>query len=343
MRIDDRKLANWLVSGAALLALLIYGRTLLEPLAFALLLWAILNALTALLRRWHFPTFFAWTTAFVLIGAALYFVVVVLINESGAVAAQVPAYAARVQRISTRWLPFAPLLPKLDFETLVKQSDLASLLGQAATSVGNTLLELGLVITYLGFLLAEQNILPAKLARLQAAPTSDSEGARLIHAIGHQISSYLGVCTLLSVAMGAVSFAVLTVLGVDFTAFWALLMFLLTYIPTVGAIGVALPALMALAQFESPGPAIIIVITLGLVHFVLTNVIEPVALGRSLNLSPFAIILSLTFWGLIWGIGGLFLAVPMTAAIGIACGHLEGLRWVPEVIAGPTSYRRGLQ
>lgn len=236
-------------------------------------------------------------------------------------------------------MPFPRLMPALGVDTLLKQSDLAGMLGQAAASIGNTLLALALVAVYVGFLLAEQRYLPAKLARLQSNPAAEDESAQVIHEIGRQIRSYLGVCTLLSVLMGATCYAVLALFGVGFAGFWALVMFLLTYIPTVGAFGVALPALMALAQFQSPAPAIIILIVLGAAHFLLTDVVEPIMLGRSLNLSPFAIIFSLTFWGLLWGVSGLFLAVPMTGAAAIACRHVEGLSWFAELIAGPPPRR----
>lgn len=339
MRVDDRKLANWLVSGAVLLALLVYGQPLLVPLVFALMLWAILNALTELLRRWHFPAWLAWLTAFALIGAALYFVALVLANEAAALAGQLPGYVARLQGLWTARLPFARHVPALNFETLLQQSNVPGLLGNAAASVGNVLLELALVAIYVGFLLAEQRYLPAKLTRLQKSQAAEDESARVIHAIGRQIRSYLGICTLLSVLMGGACYAVLSILGVGFAGFWALVMFFLTYIPTVGGAAVVLPGLMALAQFSSPGPAIVIVVVLGVTHFFLTNVIEPITLGRSLNLSPFAIILALTFWGLIWGVSGLFLAVPMTGAIAIACRHVEGLGWVAEMIAGPPPRR----
>lgn len=335
MKLDSRSLANWLVSVAVLMGLLVYGRALLEPLVFALLLWAVLNALADLLRHWRFPGWLAWVTAFSLIGAALYFVALVLANEAAALAVQAPSYAARLQHLWASWVPFEKLLPPLDFNTLLKASNLAGFLGRAAATIGNKLLDLGLVVIYVGFLLAEQQHLPAKLARLQASELSQSESEQVIHDIGQQIRSYLGVCTLLSVWMGAVCYLVLAAYGVDFAGFWALLMFFLTYIPTVGGIGVVLPALMALAQFGSLGPAIVILILLGITHFFLTNVVETVMLGRSLNLSPFAIILSLTFWGLVWGVGGLFLAVPMTGAIAIACRHLEGLGWIADMVAGP--------
>ncbi len=335
MKIDDRRLANWLVSGAVLLALLIYGRPLLVPLVFALLLWAVLNALAEMLQHFRFPALLAWITAFALIGVALYFVALVLANETAALSVQAPRYADKLSAL-WRHIPFERLLPTLDFESLLKQSDVAGLLGSTAASIGNMLVELILVVIYVGFLLAEQKSLPAKLARLQPDAGAGAESAKVIHAIGRQLQSYLGVCTFLSAAMGAATYGLLVVMGVDFAGFWALVMFLLTYIPTVGAVGVVLPALMALAQFQAAGPALTIVLILGATHFFLTNIVATILLGRSLNLSPFAIILSLTFWGMIWGVGGLFLAVPLMGALAIACRHLDGLDWIAVLIAGPT-------
>ena len=334
MKIDDRRLANWLVSGAVLLALLVYGQPLLVPLVFALLLWAVLNALAKMLERFRFPAILAWITAFALIGAALYFVALVLANEAAALSAQAPVYAGKLTALWRR-IPFERLLPSLDFESLLKQSDVPGLLGRTAASIGNVLVELILVVIYVGFLLAEQRSLPAKLARLQPDAGAEAESEKVIHAIARQLQSYLGVCTFLSVAMGAVTYGLLATMGVDFAGFWALVMFLLTYIPTVGAVGVVLPALMALAQFQDLGPALTIVLILGAAHFFLTNIVATIMLGRSLNLSPFAIILSLTFWGMVWGVGGLFLAVPLMGALAIACRHLDGLGWVSELIAGP--------
>lgn len=335
MKIENRSLANWLVSAGVVLAFLVYGRPLLVPLAFALLLWAVLNALADQLRAWHFPGWLAWTAAFSVIVAALYFVAVVLVNEAAALAAQAPDYATKLQRLWNSHAPFEQIMPALDFATILKQTNVAGVLGSAAASIGNLLLELTLVAIYAGFLLAEQRHLPSKLARLQSSPAAQDESEQLIEAVGRQIQSYLGVCTFLSLIMGVVCYIVLILLGVDFAGFWALVMFLLTYIPTVGGIGVGLPALMALAQFGEIGPALIILIVLGITHFFLTNVIATILLGRTLNLSPFAIIVSLTFWGLVWGVGGLFLAVPLTGAIAITFRHLDGLEWVAEAVAGP--------
>ncbi|WP_127903729.1 AI-2E family transporter [Solirhodobacter olei] len=335
MRVDERKLANWLVSAGLVLALLVLGKTLLVPLVFALMLWAILNELTDQLRRIWFPGWLAWTTAFLLIGFALYFVAQVLANQAGALALQIPGYVNVLQNFWASHVPYPQFSPAHGLQTLLDRSSLPDLLAQTAASIGNTMLGLILVVAYLGFLLVEQRFLPEKLAEISAGRSTKSEGQQVFHAIGQQVRSYLGVCTLMSVAMGAISYGTLTLFGVSFAGSWALLMFLLTYIPTVGAVGVLLPALMALAQFQVAAPALAILLILGASHLILTNVVEPVMLGRSLNLSPFAIILSLTFWGLVWGVAGLFLAVPMTGAMAIACRRIDGLQWLAVLIAGP--------
>jgi len=150
----------------------------------------------------------------------------------------------------------------------------------------------------------------------------------------------LGVYTILSAIMALTSYALLAALAVQFAAFWAVIVFFLTYIPTVGVVAVVIPALMALVQFGSLTVPLIIIVVLSAVHFVLMNVVSTVVLGQSLNLSPFVIILALTFWGLVWGVAGLFLAVPVTAAIAIVCGHIDGLRWISILLAAPPSQRR---
>jgi AI-2 transport protein TqsA len=344
VKINNQSMSNWLVSGAVMLALLVVGREFFVPLVFALLLWAVINAIVGLLERRGIPPFMAWSAAFALIFVSLWLAALVLANEASSVADQAPKLAQRLQDLLRTKMGLGNLVPALDFNTLSHNDSVRSYLGIAAASVGSILVDLILVVIYVGFLLAEQGHIPEKIARLQKS-TSEKEGEHVVRAIGHQVQTYLGVCTLASALMAVCTYALLAVMGVDFAAFWALAMFILTYIPTVGAVGVALPAVMALAQFEAIGPALLIAVVLFAIHFLLTSVIETVLLGRTLDLSPLAIIVSLTFWGLIWGVGGLFLAVPLTGAIAIICRHVDGLEWFAEVLSGsqPVRSRRRLR
>ncbi|HEY7978301.1 MAG TPA: AI-2E family transporter [Rhizomicrobium sp.] len=344
MKVNNQSLSNWLVIGAVLLALLVVGRDFFVPLVFALLLWAVINAMVSFLERQKLPPFMAWCAAFAAIVISLWFIALVLADQASAVATEAPKLAQKIESLLRTKLPFRVPLPDLNAAALAKNDTVRGFLGIIAASIGNMFLDLTLILIYVGFLLAEQGHIPEKIARLQKNNT-EAEGEAVVRAIGHQVQTYLGVCTLASALMAVVTYALLKFMGVDFAGFWALAMFVLTYVPTVGAVGVVLPAAMALAQFGTFGPALLIAIVLFAVHFLLTSVIETLLLGRTLDLSPFAIILSLTFWGLVWGVGGLFLAVPLTGALAIICRHLEGLEWFAELIAGskPVRSRRRLR
>jgi predicted PurR-regulated permease PerM len=332
--VDGRYVASWLVSALAILAILVLGRPLLAPLAFAVLIWAILNALTEALRRIHLPPVLAWAGSLFLIAGGLYLFIRILGTQADAVAAEAPQYFAKLDHLERSAESFLHL-GHTKFTDVISPSNIAGMVGQIATSAGSFLFTLLIVIVYVGFLLAEQAQLPDKLARLQTDQSRRDETGKVIQTIARQVQAYLGVCTFLSAVMALGTYVLLLLMGVSFAAFWALVLFLATYIPTIGAAAVLLPALMALLQFGTFAHFLIIVIILGALHFVLANIVSTILLGRTLDLSPFGIILALSFWGLIWGVAGLFLAVPITGAFAIVCRHIDGLNWIAIALAGP--------
>ncbi|HLY05687.1 MAG TPA: AI-2E family transporter [Rhizomicrobium sp.] len=333
--VDARQLASWLISAIVVLAILVLGRPLLSPLAFAILIWALLNAITDFLARMRLPRAVAWAASLVLIAGVLYSIARVLGNETDTIVAEAPGYFAKLQRLATSVLTFLHIGRGARLNELFSAANVAPMVGQVAASAGAFLFTLAMVLVYVGFLLAEQRHLPEKLRRLQRDEAMRDQAGQLVQAVANQVQTYLGVCTLLSAVMGLVTYLLLFVMHVSFAGFWALILFIATYIPTIGAVAVLLPALMALLQFGTFTPFLIIALSLGALHFVLANVVSTILLGRTLDLSPLALILSLTFWGLIWGIGGLFLAVPITGALAIICRHVEGLNWVGIALAGP--------
>jgi AI-2 transport protein TqsA len=341
MTTESRNTANWLLASLALLALLIIGRPLLVPLVFTALISAVLNAIVDVLLRLELPRWLAWVGTLALLVGAIYLVTRVVAGQAADFAAQAPSDVASLERVITERL--APLRLGIAIQDLFSRSDIAGILTNVATSLGTSALGIIQVMVYVGFLLVEQDDLTAKFARLLAAGERHEETQGVLRTIVRQVQSYLGVCTILSAVMAAASYALLMALGVQYAAFWGLLIFILTYIPTIGAVGVVIPALMALVQFGTLGTPLLIIVVLGAIHFVLMNITATLILGQSLNLSPFAIIMALTFWGLIWGIAGLFLAVPLTAAIAIICGHIDKLRWVSLLLAAPPPRARKKQ
>jgi len=340
MKIDSRNLANWLVSGAVMLGSLFVARSIVVPFLFAVLLWSVLNALTDQLQRLRTPRWLAWIGSLATVSFALYVLAQVLANEASALANQGPAYIARLGTLFSHWLAFLHMELAINQADLVSRNDLAAFLKDMAASAGDFIFQLILIAVFVGFLLAEQRNFPAKLASLTIDGARRDASKEVIQKIARQVQSYLGVCTFLSSIMAALTYTLLTLLGVEFAGFWALVMFILTYVPTIGAVGVLLPASMALLQLGSFEMFLLVAIALGVTHFVLANIVQAVLLGRSLDLSPLAIILSLSFWGLLWGIAGLFLAVPITAALAIVCQHIDGAQWIAVGLAGNPKRRR---
>lgn len=341
MTIDTRRLAEWLVSATIILGLLVIGRPLLVPFAFALLVWAVLNALTNVLNhRLGLPQSIAWAGSLILVVGSFYVVARIFADEAAAIADALPGYSGKLTHIANVWLRFLRLGPLPSLRDMVSASGLAGILGQAAASAGNLLFQFFLIAIYVAFLLAEQRYLGEKLGKLETDSLRRDETGNMLRAIARQLQAYLGVCTLLSVAMGIFTYIVLVVLGVSFAEFWALVMFIANYIPTVGGAVVALPALMVLVQTGSVGQMLVVFALLEAMHFVLANIVSTIMLGRTLNMSPLAIIVSLSFWGLIWGIAGLFLAVPLTGALVLVSEQIEGLHWFAVAMAGPEPRRR---
>jgi predicted PurR-regulated permease PerM len=212
--------------------------------------------------------------------------------------------------------------------------DMGAMLSWLGGSVGSILSDFILIALYVAFLLVEQRFFPGKIARLASNEENAAKARLLMGAISKQVQTYMGIKTLVSLLTGFVSYIILRLVGVDFAAVWALLIFLLNYIPNIGsALGVIFPALLTLVQFETLTPFVIILIGLGAVQFIIGNVVEPAMMGSSLNLSSFVIILSLTFWGMIWGIPGMVLCVPITVIIAIICSHFERFHWIAVLLS----------
>lgn len=144
-------------------------------------------------------------------------------------------------------------------------------------------------------------------------------------AIPQQIQKYLVTKIALNAGAGvAVGFA-MYIIGVDFPIIWGLFAFFLNFIPSIGsAVALILPVLMSYIQFESFGITLVVAVVMAVLQTAFFNVLEPMILGKRLNLNPLIILISVLIWGYIWGIVGMFLAIPLTAILRIILSNLEG-------------------
>lgn len=150
-------------------------------------------------------------------------------------------------------------------------------------------------------------------------PLEDRDSEKFSYQLRSRVREYLRVKILVSAITGILTFAILSLLGVDLALVFGLLAFFLNFIPNIGsavAVILPLPVILLADPEEVPGLAKLLAVVLpGTVQFLVGNVLEPRWLGKSLDLNPIAILLSLIFWGVLWGPVGMLLSVPITAVI----------------------------
>jgi predicted PurR-regulated permease PerM len=224
------------------------------------------------------------------------------------------------------WTVRSLLFLELSGERLkeLMQGMLGNFLGFAAV--------LGVVAAYLLFLGMEKASFPRKI-RDAFSPARAEQVLLVIDSINQAIGQYLAVKAFISLVGGALTTLVLWCFGVDFYVMWGILAFLLNFIPYVGTlVAVALPIMLSLVQFDTVVPAIFIAILLAIVHQSLA-LIEPRLAGSRLDVSPFLILLALAFWGYIWGIIGMILAVPLLVTGKIVLENIPETKPIARLIS----------
>ena len=191
-------------------------------------------------------------------------------------------------------------------------------------SFGTTL---GLILLFLVFMLAETTLSWRKFRRAFPRKVSLSVGLAVAD-VSKQVARYLGVKLLISSVTGVLVWLALSAIGQDLAPLWGLLAFFLNFIPNLGSFFImAATMTLALIQFYPDWNRIAAVwIAMPAIQITMGNVIDPQLQGDQLDLSPLVILVSLLFWGWIWGIVGMFLAVPLTVIVKIVMDHVEGLK-----------------
>lgn len=153
--------------------------------------------------------------------------------------------------------------------------------------------------------------------------------------IDQQIRRYITIKVMVSTVTGLLVWAVLALFNLELASVFGILAFLLNFIPSLGSIiATLLPIPMAVAQFQNPWFILLVVGIPGIIQIVIGNGIEPKLMGKGLHLHPVTILLALSFWSLLWGIAGMFLAVPMTAVVRIILMQFDTLKPIGNLLAG---------
>ncbi len=318
----------------ALLAVLIYGAGFLVPLVIAVLLTSLIAAAISRLEALGLPKWMAGVCAIGVVFLANIFVAVIMYEQAAAMSLAWPKYAARFSALASEFeLKAGPDIAVWVKETLAG-IDFGGHISGIAGSAGSLFTNVGLIFMYCAFLLAERGFVSSKFANLVSDPAQKKEYEQKFETIARGVRRYLWVKTLTSLTTATLCYVILKYFSVDFAEFWGILIFFLNFIPNIGsAFAVFFPSMLALVQFETVLPFVQVVVLMTAVQFVVGNIVEPKYMGKSLNLSPFVVLLSLTFWGTIWGIAGMFLSVPIAASLVIICRDIPALRWLAVLMS----------
>jgi len=153
--------------------------------------------------------------------------------------------------------------------------------------------------------------------------------------IDQKVRRYVATKVFISTLTGIFVWITLAILGLELALVFGMLAFLLNFIPSIGSvISTLLPIPIAVAQFNNPWMILPVVAVPGAIQMVLGNIVEPKMMGKGLNLHPVTVLMALLFWGLLWGIAGMFLAAPMTAVIRIILMQFDTLKPLGNLLAG---------
>ncbi len=209
------------------------------------------------------------------------------------------------------------------------------LLEQIADGIQRLLFGLSVTLIVLYFLLATGDLFRLKLVRAIHRLEDKKRALTVLTDIEHQVSVFLSTQTLINIGLGAVVAVVVWAMGVPNPVLWGLMVALANFIPFFGfIIAASVLLVVAMLSFDSFWYALMAPGAYAAIKIIESNFISPNILGRSLTLNPLVIILSLLFWGWLWGPAGALLAVPILVIAKTVCENIEGLHTLGDLISG---------
>jgi predicted PurR-regulated permease PerM len=330
-----------------IVAAIYLARDFLIPVVFAFFIALTFRPIVRRFARYNFPP---WATA------TGFTAILVIAGATGAYVASGPvagwiADAPRIQRtfmqkVGNGFVNFSQNIEDATTaakdadvqEVVVKQSAMPELLALAASYPAYFFVNLAGTLIIAVFLMASGDLFYEKLVRVMPTLTDKKSALRIVHDVEREVSAYLLTVTAINAGVGVAVGISFHLLGMPTPHLWALLAFVLNFIPYIGPIvGLALSALVSIVVFNSLGYALLAPLAYAIWIGIESQVVGPQVLSRRLQLNAVAILLALAFWAWVWGIAGVAVAVPLLVTFRVFCSHLDSLSGIGEFLAESTS------
>lgn len=328
---------NKLLIFIGLILTLWFGRSIIIPILVATFLWYLMNAISDYYRR-IFPTEKSpkynskpWQIAFDWLSGIGTLVTVIMVGY---------LFITQIRPMFSELLAALPALQDklVAFGTYLSESvgikfdanmipNITKIAANIGSSVAGLAASMGMVFVYMIFMFVEQSTFNQKFQAMFPNKRQSKKIRYIIDSIDANMKKYLFVKTAISGITGVASYIWLQLINVEFAGVWAFIVFITSYIPTIGAIvACSLPILYSLVSAPSLQQPILTAVGLIGLQILFGNIIEPKLTGKTLNLSTLAILINLVFWGMIWGVAGMFFSVPILVAIFIVCAQFDTTR-----------------
>jgi predicted PurR-regulated permease PerM len=335
---------NGLVFFIILILLLWIGRSLFIPILFATFLWYLLNAIAAYYRK-IMPCYKTSTGACKIPTKLYNFTSGVL--SLATVSGIIYLFATQIEPMLTELYNSIPILQqklfafsnyisgkigiKIDMNLM---PDLQQIAGYIGSSLAGIATSIGMVLIYLIFMFIEQSSFSKKIDAMPLSKLKSKKLRFILSSIDENMKKYLFTKTFISAATGLCAYISLRIIGLEYASVWAFIIFILNYIPTIGSIlACALPIAFALISTETWQTPLFTAISLITLEIIFGNIIDPKLTGKTLNISTLAILINLVFWGMIWGLAGMFFSVPILVAIYITTAQFSSTRWIATLLS----------
>lgn len=317
-----------IIAAGIIAAALVYTRTLMIPLVIALFFYTILTQMTAALhRRLSFPAWLALTVSVLFFAACLTGIIYFTVNSVGEFLKGAEVYKenllASTADLVNKLTQHGVQLDQASIINYIKGLPLFDWFRNFGSRLFSLVSNTTLIILFIIFLfIGEKKLIPSS-----PNPT--------IQEILANVSKFLSVKIMTSLVTAVIVWIILAAFQVKLAFLFGLMTFLLNFIPSIGSIiAVLLPTPVLFLQYGFGVSFFVVIGLMTATQFTIGNLIEPRLMGEGMDLHPVVVIASLIFWGLVWGMPGAFLSVPITASIKIILSKIRHTRPVAELLAG---------
>jgi predicted PurR-regulated permease PerM len=221
-----------------------------------------------------------------------------------------------------------------DLRDLPSSKELRPYINTLVNSLTSALGSVFIIIIYLIFILIEEFIFTRKMDIIYKHNESYEDLQYILRTMNNSIKRYISVKSLASLLTAILAYIALLLLGVDFPLLWAFIIFVFNFIPYVGSfVATFLPSIFAVLQFNSLSMFVWVFLSVQFCQTLVANGVEPKIMGKSLNLSPLVVLITLTIWGTIWGVLGMIISVPITSIMVIVLAQFKETRNVAILLS----------